>query len=213
MIGLLFLGFLTILICSSWLLIRKIASLDTRWQIRIAALPVCLLLLVPVQIFSGYSLASPWGPLVIDIAACGAYVILMFLIWHKSRIASVVGLAVPFVFLVPNFLGWLIVLAMTLTNASTVPNAEGRISPVASYRIVQYPGIWGGATTPYALEIYKNPRGLPFVWKELSRDTIPCGHGSDANGVLISAGANDYTVVVSCRMPEPGFIANQISID
>ncbi len=211
MIGLLLLGFLIVLLCSSWILMRKLVSLHTRWQLCVAVPSVCLILLVPVQSISGYSLASVWGPPIIVAIACFANVLLMFLLWHRNRDTFFAGLMVSLSFWIGSFASWLMVLA-TILDASKVPTAEGRISPVASYRIVQYPGIWGGAPTPYMYEIYKNPRELPFVWKEVVHDTIPCGHGADAADVLIGADANVHMVVVSCKKPEPGFISKQIPI-
>jgi hypothetical protein len=103
MIGPLLLGFLVILVCSSWLLMRKIALLRARWQFCVAAPSVCLILLVPVQFISGYSLASVWGLLVA--VACFANVLLMFLLWHKSRDAFVVGLMISLSFWAGSFIG------------------------------------------------------------------------------------------------------------
>ena len=211
MIDLLLLGFLIVLLCSSWILTRKLASLHTRWQFCVAVLSVCLILLVPVQSVTGYSLASVWGPLINVAIACFANVPLMFLLWHRNRYIFFAGLMVLLSFWIGSSIGWLVV-PETILNASTVPTSEGRISPIASYRIVHNPGFWGGATTPYTYEIYKNPRGLPFVWKEAVHDTIPCGHEFEAVDVLIRAGANDHIVVVSCRKPEPSFSSKQIPI-
>jgi hypothetical protein len=212
MIGLLLLGFLIVLVCSSWLLMRKIASLRARWQFCVAAPSVCLILLVPVQFISGYSLASVWGPLIVIAVACFANVLLMFLLWHRSRDAFVVGLMISLSFWAGSFIGCLVLLAGLVGNSSTILAAEGRISPIASYRVVQYPGIWGGATQTYTYEIYENPRWLPLVWKKVIHDTVPCGKGFDAGGFLIGAGANDHMVVISCKGPEPGFSSNQIPI-
>lgn len=213
MIGILLLGFLVELLYYSWILMRKVASLDTRWQFCVAALPICLILLVPIQFFSGYSLASVWGQLIIVAVACFANVLLMFLLWHKSRTTFIEGLAVSVSFWIGSYFGCFAVLLTAVGNASTVPAAEGRISPIASYRVVQDLGIWGGVPQSYTYEIYRNPRWLPFVWKEVMHERVPCGQGFDAGGLLIGAGANDHLVVISCRKPEPAFISKQIPIE
>jgi hypothetical protein len=211
MIGLLLLGFLGVLLCSSWILMRKVAQLSTQCQIIVAAPLFCIILLAPVQLGSGYSLASAWGPLVSAIVTCTACLLLLFLLWRKSRIAVCMILAVPILFSNVS-LALAIELLMMANDASRVSTAEGRISPIASYRIVRDPGIWGGADEPYKYEIFENPRRLPFIWKEVVHDRVPCGKGLDGGGSLIGAGENDHVVVVSCRKPEPGFIPIQIPI-
>jgi len=213
MIGLLLLGFLFVLTCSSWILMRKVALIDTRWQVLVATPLVCVVLLVPIQGFSAYSLASTTGLQIVVAAACAAFTALTFLLWQKRRTSSFMILLVPVLFVIPNFVVGLVVLATPLSNVSTAPIAEGRITPIASYRVVQYSPLLGFGTPTYTYEIYKNPGGLPFVWKEIANGTDPCGKGLDAKGLLIEVGPNDNVVVVSCRKPEPGFISKQIPID
>lgn len=122
------------------------------------------------------------------------------------------SLLVPVSFVIPNFVVGLMVLSTTLSNASTAAAAEGRISPIASYRIVQYQRFLNYGTPTYTYEIYENPSRLPFVWKEVAHGTDPCGKGLGAKGLQIGTGPNDHVVVVSCRNPEPGFSSNQIPI-
>jgi hypothetical protein len=150
--------------------------------------------------------------LVIVVAACFANVLLMFMLWHKNHNGFFVGLAFSLAFWAGNSLTLLIVMPTILINAQVAPAAERRISPIASYRIVQYPGFFGGATQPYRYEIYENPRRLPFAWKKVADGTVPCGNGFDANNVLIGTAANDHSVVVSCKRPDSGFSTIQIPI-
>jgi len=83
MIGLLLLGFLFVLLCSSWIAMRKVASLDARWQAFVATPLVCVILLVPIQAFTAYTLASTTGLQVVVADACAACFPLMFLLWQK----------------------------------------------------------------------------------------------------------------------------------
>ncbi len=213
MIGLLVLAFFIILVCSSWLLIQKIASLNARWQYCIAVPLIGFVILVPLQLYSGYSLASAWGPAVIPIAACFATVALMVMVWHKNRKAFYVSLAVLLSFAVGSCLSWSLLLLDFLFHASAAHAPEERISPIASYQIVQDLGIWGGAPPTYSYEIYENPRGLPFVQKKVAVGPVPCGNSSDADSLLIEPEANDQIVLVSCRKPKPGFSPIQIPLD
>lgn len=212
MISLLLLGFLIVLLVSAWISMRKVASLHIRWQVLTAIPLVCLVSLVPIQAFSGYSPASATVLQVVVAAACVAWFPLIFLLWQMRRTKFFVGLLVPVLFLIPNFVVALAALSTTLINMATLPAAEGRISPIASYRVVQYPLLLGFATPPYTYEIYENPSRLPFIWKKVAEGTVPCGKGFDAKGVLIAADANDHMVVLSCSKPEPGFSPIQIPI-
>ena len=212
MIGILFLGIITCLLWFAWFLMRKLASHGTRWQLSIASVLVGLILIEAIQHYSGYTLASVWGPFIICSSACVSYILLMFLLWHSNRTASILGLALPTVFVAKDFVGWVVVAAMFLTNMSTEPIKEGRVLPRASYRVVRYPGIWGGATSPYTYEVYKNPRILPFVWKEVAHDNIPCGNGEDIRDLIISADPDGKTVDFSCTRKESGQIPIKIPI-
>lgn len=212
MIGLLLLGFLGVLLSSTWLLMRKVATLNARWQYCIATPLVGLILLALIQLFSRYSLASAWGPLVIPAAACFAVVTLMFMLWQTNRKAFYVSLVVTFSFVAGGCLSWFVILVTFLGDASAIQAAEGRISQIASYRIVQNLSIWGGAPPTYSYEIYENPRSLPFVWRKVADGDVPCGNGLDADSVLIEPGTDDHMVLVSCRKPEPGFSPIHIPI-
>jgi hypothetical protein len=212
MIGLLLLGFLIVFICSSWIAMRKVATLDLRWQALITAPLICVVLLVPIQVFAGYSLASPTLLQTAVFAACAACFPLMFLLWQSRRRAYFPGVLVPALFLIPNLIVGLAVLSTPLSNASTVPAVEGQISPSASFRVALYMRFLDFGTPTYTYEIYRNPRGLPFVWKEVANGADPCGKGLDAKGLLIEPGPNDNVLVLSCRKPEPRFSSIQIPI-
>jgi len=215
MIGILLLGFLISAIFAGWLLIRWVASLATRRQQYIAAVLVGIILLPLTQFCSGYSLASPWGTLILLAVASAGYFLLTFLLWHKDRTLFTVALLLPAAIVALNFVGWMVVLGMEVGNASAPPTEQGRISPISTYRIVQYPGIWGGSTPPYTYEIYKNPRWLPFIWKQVDRNSVPCGPGDGhfVKGFLIKAGANDRSVVISCTEPKTDAKSWQVPID
>lgn len=218
MIGILLLGLLIVALYASWILMRWVASIAIRRQQCVAAVLVCIVLLVPIQLYTGYSLALSWGPLIIFALAGLAYVLLMFLLWHKDRALSLVGLALLGACVVVSFFGWSVVLAMVIGKASEPPIEEGRISPIASYRIVKDPGIWGGSTATYNYEIHKNPRWLPSVWKKVDENKVPCGTVTrpylvKIKGFQIKAGANDHTIVLSCTEPESEARSWQVPID
>jgi hypothetical protein len=212
MIGLLVLGILACLLWAAWFLMRQLASHGTRWQLRVAPVLIFPIVMEVVQHYSGYTLASVWGPSIILSSAFFSYLLLMFLLWDSNRIVSIFGLVLPVAYLASNFVGWLLVAAMVLSNVSTEPVKQERISSTIFYRVVRYAGVWGGATPPYTYEIYENPRMLPLFWKEVTHQTVPCGNGSDVRNLEISVEPNGEIVDVSCMGQEKGRISIRISL-
>ncbi len=184
-----------VFVWAAWLLLRN----ASRRRASLTALLLLAVVLAPIQLATGYSLASVVAPYAIDCISCLAYLATMIAVWRKSRLVSVLGLAMPVMGLIAAGPGLLLVLS--LRTSRFFPVAEGRISPTASYRIFQRYSIWGG--TPYfGYVIYKNPRWFPLVEKEVTLGAMPCGNG--LNDAAIGRGRDETVVLITCRNPGTG---------
>jgi hypothetical protein len=184
-----------VFIRGAWLLLRN----ASRRRAGLTALLLLAVVLAPIQLATGYSLASVVAPLAIDGISFLAYLATMIAVWRKSRLVSVLGLAIPVIGLIAAGPGLLLVLS--LRTSRYFPVAEGRISPTASYRIFQRYSIWGG-TPYYGFTIYRNPRWFPVIEKEAARGATPCGN--ELHDTTIGAGQEENVVVVTCRSAGPG---------
>jgi hypothetical protein len=200
--GIVLLAILVSLLFAAWYLMRKIASLGTRWRRVVAAILACPLGVAAIQLASGYRLAPPHGPLTVLVSACVSYVLLIFLFGSTNRNVMIAGLGVPLFLAGMSLVEFVVVLAMLLNNMFTKPIRQARISPTVSYRIMRYPSVWGGATLPYTYEIYKNPSWLPSVWKKVIQATVPCGDGNDIRNLKITPSRDGRDAEVSCPQPK-----------
>jgi len=172
---------------ASWVLMRNVAKLPTRWQWSIAAALVFLILLEVMQLFSGYALAIPGAPFFTVVFAVIAYVLAMFFLWQKLPLAGIIGLALPLVFIRR---GLLVVLLLIVATGGFLPSGWGRISPTLSYQIVESRGMIGRGTV-LQYRLYRNPRWFPLIQKRVRVGLMLC---PDAT---FEPGTNEHTVRVT----------------
>jgi hypothetical protein len=183
-----------------------------------------ILLMVPeiLQHLTGYTLAVPFGAeLIFTIAlaaALTAYVLMMLFVWRRSRLAGGVGfalLAIPVVYFGWHLLDFFMLGLLYLPRDAIDPAVSGRLSPDATFRVFYDPGFGdaGVPPPPYTLEIYRNPRWLPFLRKEVRKEPLRCGENganADPKSLWIHAGSNDRVIIVECRNATAGTAPKQI---
>lgn len=185
---------MVVFVRAAWLLLRN----APRQKAGLRALLLLAVVLAPIQLATGYSLANVVAPYAIDSISCLAYLATMIAVWRKSRLVSLLGLAIPVIGLIAAGPGLLLVLS--LRTSRFFPVTEGRISPTASYRVFQRYSIWGG-TPYYGFVIEKNPRWFPLIEKEAALGALPCGELRDA---VIGPGRDEHVVQITCRNAGPG---------
>ncbi len=197
--GLWVLAILADFVWAAWLLLRHSRGWNAGWR----ALLLLAVLLAPLQFASDYSLATPFGPFAIYGVACLAYIVMMMVVWRRSRVAAGLGLALPGAPLLVGAHGILLAVAVGLGARGIRPVAEGRISPTVSYRIVLSHGLFG-ATPYYEYKIYRNPRWFPLIQKKVTNSALPCGWQSEPKDDVIGPGRDETQVEIRCTDPQRG---------
>jgi hypothetical protein len=191
------------LLWAGWVLVRKISELSARWQWGIAGCFLLMILLGVVQILTGYTVALPMAPVLTPVLAFVAYILGIFLLCHKSRIAAATGIIIPAVLLLSTLVrlgrGLVVVLVVILAMGGFVPIAYGRISPRLSYQIVERRGLIND-TPMDEFTIYRNPRWFPLMQKRVARGRLPCGPGD-----AISPDPTEQSVKITCDSTKQGF--------
>lgn len=199
------------------------SSSDARFQ-RAAIRPivigaVLILLMVPEigQHLTGYTLAVPFGAMLVFAvalaAALTAYILMILFVWRRSRLAGGVGfglLAIPVGYLLWHLMDFFMLGVLLFTRETTTPAASGRLTPTATYRVVQY-GL--SESPPYTLEVYRNPRRFPFLRKRIYIESLSCGEkvlNADPKSLWIHASSDERMMIVECRNPAAGAAPEQI---
>jgi hypothetical protein len=117
------------------------------------------------------------------------------MVWHLNRVVAGVGIAAPLIILIASPIGWFVVASVLFGNESTSWVLSGRFSPTISYHVDENLPFWGGAASTYTYKIYRNPRMLPFLEKEVKEGSAPC---SNASSISIQLGRNEHSVVMRC---------------
>jgi hypothetical protein len=191
MVALIGLVVLAAFLWASWVLMRSVAALSGRWQWGSAALLVLLIFLEWVQWDTGYALAIPMAPILTLVFGFVAYVLSMFLLWHKNRLAALIGLAVPLFFFFRLGRGLIIVLLVIAGTSGLMPDHWGRISPTLSYQTAPTHALIGGAAFEQ-YRIYRNPRGLPLMQKRIRNGSLPCPSAT------FGPGRDEQTIQITC---------------
>ena len=162
------------------------ASLLMRWVARRSqktrgwSAVILLLLVLPglAQLLTGYTLATPYAPVITPLVATVACALALLLAWHWKpskwnwiRAASALGLGVPILYLIANLRDALLVIGLTLGTSGIHPVARGHIVPGLSYYVVVDHRLWGG-TAYYAYQIYRNPTWLPVIHRQVARGSL-----------------------------------------
>jgi hypothetical protein len=193
MVALILIVVLALFLWASWVLMRSVATLSARWQAGSTALLVFLISLELLQWGTGYALAIPLGPVLTLIFGLVAYVLSMFLLWHKNRVAAFIGLALPLFFVIRLGRGLMVVLVLLAATSGLMADHAGRISPTLSYQTARGHALIGGAVFEQ-YRILKNPRWFPLMQKRIRTGPLPC---PDAT---FGPGRNEQTVQITCHV-------------
>jgi hypothetical protein len=189
---------------ASWILMRSVATMSTRWQAGSAALLLFLISLEVLQWRTGYAWAIPLAPILTMIFGLMAYVLGMFLLWHKNRAVAVIGIAVPLFFLLNLGRGLIVILLVLVGTGGFIPDKLGRISPTLSYQTAQAHAVIGG-TRFEQYGIYRNPQRFPLMQKRIRTGILPCpaatfGPGRDEQTIRITC-PTENVLTVDIRLP------------
>ncbi len=164
------------------------------------ALPSALIIPEVLQHCTGYSIAVRFGPEVVLLTALAGYVLLMLPLWRISRWWGGLGFAllgIPAGYILWHFMGYFFLGLIYFNNETEVPAVSARVSAVATYRIVEEIGPIGRSSS--FLYVYRNPRWLPFVRREIRREPLPCGDSARPSDIWVHSGSNEFTVLVGCN--------------
>jgi hypothetical protein len=199
--------------CGLFLLLRDLTRL--RGWIRRMAIALCLALavLIAAQLATHYYFAFAEGETAANLGVLLTYFLLMALVlsggptaWRLNRIVGLIGIGIP---------ALLFLLSPELLFFGSIgifgfPSAfAGRISQNTSYLIAIDHTLYGN-TPYYRYKIFRNPRWLPELRKQVATGPI-YGCGMPALAVGVSPGPDETKWEIWCRQTEATFLTAEIS--
>jgi hypothetical protein len=163
---------------AGWILMRRVARMPARRVWGVVGILLLLILLELAQRVTGCVLAIPGSSSYTPASAGIAGILLLFLLWHKSRIAGSIAFAilfaVPFILLLHFGRGLVVLLIVWLgTGGGWLPPASGRVTPAISYEVENETGLIGDSR--FNVDVfYRNPGWFPLIHKEFASEREQC---------------------------------------
>lgn len=201
--------------CGLLLLLRDLTRLRGRIRRMASALCLALAVLIAAQLVSHYYFAFAEGETAANLGALLTYLLLMGLVlsggptaWRLNRIVGLIGIGIPaLLFLLSPEL--LFFGSIGIFGFPSKPAFAGRISQNTSYLITTDHTLYGN-TPYYRYKIFRNPRWLPEMRKQIATGPI-YGCGMPALAVGVSPGPNETKWQIWCRQTEATFLTAEIS--